>query len=189
MVHRFACFGVLAVALVAGCHASGPRPRDVGPKVGDEARDFGLADLGGEQVKLSALAEKGPVVLVVLRGNPGYQCPVCTAQFAEFRRKAGAFARAGAQVCFVYPGPADGLKEQAAAFVRGEDYPAHFRVLLDPDYAFTTAYGLRWDAGGETAYPATFVVDGTRKVAFAKVSTGHGDRASAAEVLAALPGK
>ncbi|VTT97546.1 alkyl hydroperoxide reductase thiol specific antioxidant mal allergen : Redoxin domain protein OS=Planctomyces limnophilus (strain ATCC 43296 / DSM 3776 / IFAM 1008 / 290) GN=Plim_2520 PE=4 SV=1: AhpC-TSA [Gemmataceae bacterium] len=189
MVHRIAGFGVLAVALVAGCHASGPRPSELGPKVGDEARDFELTDLAGEKVKLSALAEKGPVVLVVLRGNPGYQCPICTAQFAEFRRKAGAFAKAGAQVCFVYPGPADGLKEHAAAFVRGEDYPAHFRILLDPDYAFTTAYGLRWDASGETARPAAFVIDGTRKVAFAKVSTDHGGRASAAEVLAALPGK
>ncbi len=39
---------------------------------------------------------------------------------------------------------------------------------------------------GETAYPAAFVVDGSGKVRFAKVSRTHGGRAAAAEVLEAL---
>ena len=57
---------------------------------------------------------------------------------------------------------------------------------LDPDYKFTNAYHLRWDAKAETAYPSTFVIDAERKVQFAKVSKSHGDRASADEVLEAL---
>jgi len=180
---------ILAVALAVGCaSAQQPTPKaaEVGPKVGDEAKDFELTAIG-EKVKLSKAAEGGPVVLVVLRGYPGYQCPICTKQFAEFRGKAD--EKAGAQVLFVYPGPADGLKDRAAEFVKGKDYPAHFTILLDPDYAFTTAYALRWDAKNETAYPSTFVIDGKRKVVFAKVSTTHGDRAKADDVLAKLGGK
>ena len=159
------------------------------PKVGGEAQDFELPVLGGEKIKLSKLTESGPVVLVVLRGHPGYQCPLCTKQFGEFLGKADEFKKAGAQVVFVYPGPADKLKERAGEFVKGTDYPTHFTVLLDPDYAFTNAYGLRWDAKNETAYPSTFVIDGNRKVAFVKVSTTHGDRAKVGDVLAVLGGK
>jgi peroxiredoxin len=162
---------------------------EIGPKVGGEAKDFELLALGGAGVKLSKLTESGPVVLVVLRGYPGYQCPICTKQFAEFRGKADEFKTAGAQVVFVYPGPAEKLKEHAGEFVKGKDYPAHFHFLLDPDYAFTSAYGLRWDAKNETAYPSTFVIDGKRKVMFAKVSTTHGDRAKVGDVLAKLGGK
>jgi peroxiredoxin len=183
---------IAMTALIVGC-ASGQQPSqkaaEIGPKVGDEAKDFELAAIGGEKVKLSKLAEGGPVVLVVLRGNPGYQCPICTKQFAEFRGKADKFKAAGAQVVFVYPGPSDGLKDKAEEFVKGKDYPAHFTLLLDPDYTFTTAYGLRWDAKNETAYPSTFVIDGKRRVTFAKVSTSHGDRAKVQDVLVKLSGK
>ena len=187
---------ILAAALAAGCASAvpsagqpAPKVAESGPKVGDEAKDFELAALGGEEVKLSKVTGGGPVVLVVLRGYPGYQCPICTRQFAEFRGKADEFKKAGAQVLFVYPGPADGLKDKAAEFVKGKDYPAHFTILLDPDYAFTNAYGLRWDAKNETSYPSTFVIDGKRKVTFAKVSTTHGDRAKADDVLAKLGGR
>ncbi|MGL6096144.1 MAG: peroxiredoxin family protein, partial [Fimbriiglobus sp.] len=108
---------------------------------------------------------------------------------AEFAGKAADFQAAGAKVVFVYPGPAGQLKEKAAEFVKGRDYPDHFQFLLDPDYTFTNAYHLRWDAKNETAYPSTFVIDGSRKVKFAKVSGGHGDRAKVADVLAAVGGK
>jgi peroxiredoxin len=193
---RFSAATILTAVLAAACTSAvasddppPPRAAVVGPKVGDEAKDFELASIGGEKVKLSKLTERGPVVLVVLRGYPGYQCPICTKQFAEFRGKADEFKKAGAQVLFVYPGPADGLKDKAAEFVKGTDYPAHFTLLLDPDYTFTTAYGLRWDAKNETAYPSTFVIDGKRTVTFAKVSTAHGDRAKVQDVLSKVGGK
>ena len=86
----------------------------------------------------------------------------------------------------VYPGPADKLKEHADEFAHGKGMPAGFNFLIDPDYTFTNQYGLRWDAKGETAYPSTFVIDRDATVRFAKVSKGHGDRASVGEVLKAL---
>jgi thioredoxin-dependent peroxiredoxin len=180
---------VAAIVLLAGFASPGYAAPDDPPKVGDVAKDFELTALGGEKVKLSKLTEAGPIVLVVLRGYPGYQCPICTKQFGELLGKADEFKKAGAQVVFVYPGPADKLKERAGEFVKGKDYPAHFTVLLDPDYSFTTAYGQRWDAKNETAYPSTFVLDAKRKVTFAKISKDHGGRAKTDDVLKALPAK
>jgi peroxiredoxin Q/BCP len=166
----------------------GARPQNVTkpPVVGDIAPDFELDELGGKQVKLSTLAKAGPVVLVMLRGFPGYQCPICTAQVGQLIGKSEAFKKANARVLLVYPGPAAGLKEHAGEFVRGKDMPANFYLALDPDFSFTNLYGLRWVAENETSYPSTFVLDPQRKVLFAKVSKEHGDRAKVEDVLAAL---
>ena len=159
------------------------------PAVGEEAADFELKSLAGETVKLSKVTADSPVVLVVLRGYPGYQCPICTKLFADYLKNADAFKKAGTQVLFVYPGPAAKLKEHADEFVKGKDYPTHFQFLLDPDYTFTNAYSLRWEEKGETAYPSTFVIDKNRKITFAKVSHSHGDRAKVADVIKALDEK
>lgn len=188
-------FQLLSLAFAAvGCatavpSASSAAPAAKPPTVGDEAKDFELPALVGDPVKLSKLTDAGPVVLVVLRGYPGYQCPLCNRQVTEYIGKADAFQKAGATVVFVYPGPGEKLKDRANEFVKGKDYPEHFRFVLDPDYTFTKAYNLRWDAKGETAYPSAFVLDGKRKVTFAKVSGGHGDRAAAADVLKAIGDK
>jgi len=160
-----------------------PKP----PAVGDTAADFELEAINGKKVKLSEVSKQGPVVLVMLRGYPGYQCPICTVQVGRLISKAKQLADAKARVLLVYPGPAEGLKARADEFVKGKDMPENFDLLLDPDYTFTNLYGLRWDAKGETAYPSTFVLDSARKVLFAKVSRSHGDRAKAEDVLAALP--
>ena len=48
-----------------------------------------------KKVKLSALAKDGPVVLVVLRGFPGYQCPACSQQVRDFREHAKTLRGAG----------------------------------------------------------------------------------------------
>jgi thioredoxin-dependent peroxiredoxin len=156
------------------------------PKVGDKAPDFEWTALDKGKVKLSALLKKGPVVLVLLRGYPGYQCPFCTKQVGSLMGKAGKFDDAKAQVVLVYPGPADGLKAHADEFIQGKDIPKNFRLVLDPDYDFTKKYDLRWDAPHETSYPSTFVIDEKGKILFAKVSHSHGDRATTEEILKAL---
>jgi peroxiredoxin len=159
------------------------------PAVGDTAKDFELANLDGKKIKLSTLTDSGPVVLVVLRGWPGYQCPICSRQFGEFLGKADELKKAGAKAAFVYPGPPDALTTHAKDFFKNRTIPENFTLFVDPDYTFTNAYGLRWDARAETAYPSTFVLDSKRKVLFAKTSKTHGNRAKIADVLKALPPK
>jgi thioredoxin-dependent peroxiredoxin len=156
------------------------------PVLGGEVKDFELPNLAGGKAKLSQLTADGPVILVVLRGYPGYQCPICTAQVGEFLGKADGFKNSGASVVFVYPAPVSQINKHAEQFVKGKEFPEHFRMLLDPDFAFLKAYGLRWDAPNETSYPSTFVIDRQRKVTFAHVSKTHGGRAKAGNVLKAL---
>ena len=156
------------------------------PKVGDMASDFTLKTLDDKSVKFSDLTAKSAVVLVELRGWPGYQCPACSSQVHDFVRNAEKLQAAGVQVLMVYPGPADELKAHANEFLADKNWPQNFLFVLDPDYSFTKAYGLRWDASGETAYPSTFIVSKEGKVTFAHVSKSHGNRTGSDAVLKAL---
>lgn len=165
------------------------KPTPARPAVGDEAKDFELKAVDGETVRLSKLVVDGPVVLIVLRGFPGYQCPVCNAQVGQFLAKAKQFDALRARVVMVYPGPADGLKAHADEFVRGKSFPKNCYLLLDPDFSFTKSYRLRWDAPKETAYPSTFVIGTDRKIRWAKISQTHGGRSSVEEVLQGLKDK
>lgn len=170
MIHMLATLLLLAAPAVLAASQ---------PQVGDHAPDFELSSLQGDRLRFSNLNKRGTIVLVALRGYPGYQCPVCNRQVQDFLRNAQGFADAGARVVMIYPGPADRARE----FTLDKKFSAGFDLLLDPEYAFTNRYGLRWEAPGETAYPATFVIDGRGVISFAKISTSHGGRASAAEIL------
>jgi len=156
------------------------------PKVGDKAPDFTLGQIDGKKLTLSAELKSGPVVLIVGRGWVGYQCPFCNRQFGDFLKAAGDIEAAGARVIWVYPGPAEDVQKRAEEFAAGKVFPPNFRFVLDPNYAFTQSYDLRWDAPQETAYPSTFVIDRAGVVRYALVSKSHGGRATAADVLAEL---
>jgi peroxiredoxin len=157
------------------------------PAEGAAAPNFSLKTLGGQTVELAALTSERPVVLLVLRGWPGYQCPLCTKQVHEFVAQAAAFKARGAQVLMVYPGPAEQLVAHAQEFIADKAWPAEFLFVIDPDYTFTNAYALRWSAPKETAYPSAFVIDRGGRIRFAKVSKTHGGRVSVEQALAALP--
>lgn len=180
--------GCLSLALASACgtfSAAAAEPDNPPPEVGTAAPDFELESLRGGAVKLSELTAKGPVVLLVLRGYPGYQCPICNRQMGGFIGQHEQFAELGARVLLVYPGPSDKLKERAEEFVGDSVLPENFDLLIDPDYAFTNAYHLRWDAPSETAYPSTFVIakGEDRTIGFAHVSHTHGGRTKAADVI------
>ena len=154
-------------------------------KIGDKAPDFTLKTLDDQTVHLGELTAKGNVVLIVLRGWPGYQCPICDRQVHDFIASKTGFAEAKAQLVFVYPGPADDLKAHAEEFKswKGKQWPKEFLYILDPNYIMVKAYRLRWDAPRETAYPSTFVLDQKGVIHFAKISRSHGDRTTATEIL------
>ncbi|HCO27652.1 MAG: bacteriocin [Gimesia sp.] len=180
---------ILTLFLVQGGNlcAADPATKETDlPAVGDTAKDFQLATPKGEKVSLSEQLKKGPVVLLVLRGYPEYQCPVCTRQVGQFIANAANFKKAKASVVMLYPGAAKDLEKRADEFIRDQSLPENFYFLVDPDYKFTNAYHLRWDAKRETAYPSTFVIGTDDKIKYAKISMTHRGRADAKEVLKAL---
>jgi peroxiredoxin Q/BCP len=159
------------------------------PVVGEEAKDFELATVDGQKLKLTKLVEDGPVVVIVLRGYPGYHCPLCNEQAADFLNRAPRFKEKGAQVVFVYPGPAVNLKKYAQEFLAERRLPQGYYLAIDEDFKLTNQYGIRWDAPKETAFPSTFVIGTDKKVKFVHTSKKHDGRAKSEEVLEALGAK
>ncbi len=179
------CMALLIPSPVWGQRQDKP-DSDAVLQVDKPAPDFELPTVDGKSIKLSELTEKSPVVVVVLRGYPGYQCPLCTRQVSDLVQSASKIAASKAKVLLIYPGPKKLVNDKAKEFFASAKLPAGFTVLLDPDYGFTDAYGLRWDAPNETAYPTTLIVGNDGIVRFASVSKSHGDRVSAKTVVSEL---
>lgn len=140
---------IALVVLIASQAAYSATP----PKIGDAAPNFKLETLDGKSIELKQLVTNQPVVLVVLRGWPGYQCGICTRQVHDFVKHAKEFSAQPAQVVMVYPGPSEELKAHAREFLQDKNWPKEFLFVIDPDYTFTGKYGLRWDAKNERRIP------------------------------------
>lgn len=181
MRYRFTTAPILLAVAVAAFADDASKP--ILPAVGQTAMNFTLKTLDQNPVSLYELTKDHKVVLVALRGYPGYQCPICTKQVGELVQHSKALADANAHVLLVYPGPSEELQAHAKEFIENTTLPANFTFVIDPDYAFTSLYQLRWDAEGETAYPSTFVVDRANKITYAKISKSHGDRAPIDDVI------
>ena len=154
------------------------------PAVGAKAPDFTLSTPTGKAVRMSKEEHGHELVLVVLRGFPGYQCPYCVRQVHDFIDHASDFAAKNTRVLLVYPGPPASLDQHAKEFLdKQAELPSNIVLVTDPDYAVTNMYGLRWDAPHETAYPSTFVLDKKGMIVFEKISHTHGDRLSAQDAL------
>ncbi len=160
----------------------------VGPKEGDQMPEITGTTMNGADFQLSKLIEKGTVVMIMLRGFPSYQCPVCSTQVAGYIAKAEDFeAQRNTPVVFIYPGEVKDLDKRAKEFTapleKEVDLPSNFIFVIDSGYKIVNQLGLRWDAPKETAYPAAFVIDHKGYIQYANVSDSHRGRASAQEIL------
>lgn len=156
------------------------------PEVGRMAKDFELEVAAGQRsgtVRLSEITGEGPVVIAILRGFPGSQCPACAGQVADLVRHAHYFQARNTEVLLVYPGPASELKAKSKDFLEDTKLPVPFTMLLDPDYQLVSDYGLRWDAPHETAYPTTIVIGKDGKIDFVNISRTHRGRTTATTIL------
>jgi len=160
------------------------------PAVGAKAPDFTLSTPTGKAVRMSGVQRGHDLVLVILRGFPGYQCPYCVRQVHDFIDHAPEFKTKNTRVLLVYPGPPADLDQHAKEFLAKQaKLPSNVVLVTDPDYTVTNQYGLRWDAPHETAYPSTFVLDKKGIIVFETISHSHGDRLSAQEAEEHLSGK
>lgn len=130
--------GMLAtvVALTSGCPSSGP------PKTGDIAPDFVLQSSEGAVRKLSNY--RGKVVLVNLWAT---WCPPCIEELPVLDQLVADYEAKG----LVVLGVAGDEDTQAVRDFLAKS-PVKFEVLLDPNGAIGTQYGI-------TGYPETFFVD------------------------------
>lgn len=171
------------LALICALSVGGPAFAET-PAVGAKAPDFTLSTPTGKVVRMSRVQRGHYLVLVVLRGFPGYQCPYCVRQVHDFIDHAFSFAAKDTKVLLVYPGPPADLDQHAKEFLAKQaELPPNVVLVTDPDYTVTNLYGLRWDAPHETAYPSTFILNKKGVIVFEKISHTHGDRLSAQDAL------
>jgi len=157
------------------------------PGVGQRAPDFELPLVG--QKKFLSLRDEyrdGPVVVIVLRGYPGYQCPICKSQFNAVVNRAKALSSESKCVVLVYPGKADQLEKNSKRFLGSRKLPHPIKVVRDDDMQMVKEWGIRWEARNQTAYPATFVVDQNGRIAWKKISSTSAGRSTVEEILREL---
>lgn len=156
-------------------------------EVGDRVTNFDLSIVGGDgYIELSEQYKQGPVAVIVLRGYPGYQCPLCSQQVSTLRNRAKALAKSFHRVILVYPGEADQLQRHAEDFLGSRALPDPLVMVRDDDLEMVKSWGLRWNAPRETAYPAAYIIDRNGRVRWSKVSDNHAGRASVEELLREL---
>src|SRR5689334_17123181 len=149
--------------------------------------DFPIAfvDCNGHPVDLAQYRGRKKVVLIVLRGMPqspgGVFCPTCLAQTSSLLANQGEFAKRGAELLVVFPGPADRLGEflqRAKGRTPGE--PARlFQVLLDQECRACDRLGIRDDL----AKPSTYILDTQGHLVYAYVGETSTDRPSVKAIL------
>ena len=95
------------------------------PPAGDKAPDFTLSTPSGKAVRMSGMQQGHDLVLVVLRGFPGYQCPYCMKQVHDFVEHASAFAEKNTHgdvktaLRYQHPDPAELQRKLEAAETTG----------------------------------------------------------------------
>ncbi|MEP6570750.1 MAG: peroxiredoxin family protein [Acidobacteriota bacterium] len=188
---------ILLVAVMAHpgfSHASSysPKPTNDEPKraepvsVGEQAPDFTLEDLQGNQVTLSAARGKAPTVVVFYRG---YWCPFCAHQLSDLR----SLLKPNEQVRLLAVSVDDHEKtkqllEKIAADGNGS---VNYIMLSDPGHKVIDAYGLHDPAYDGKRFegiphPAVYVIDKKGRVVWAKVELDYKVRPSNADIRAAL---
>jgi peroxiredoxin len=156
--------------------------------ISDAAMPLTFVDLAGETVDLTQYRSKKKVVLIVLRGMPhfpaGVFCPSCLAQTSSLLGNQPEFARRGAEVLVVFPGPNVRLGEflqKARSQTPGEPQ-RNFHVLLDEECTACERLGIRDDL----AKPSTYILDKQGRLVYAYVGTTSTDRPSLKAIFAQL---
>ncbi len=162
--NRAACVALITAAFCAmlGACSGVSAARSPAPlAIGQFAPDFSLPDAhapdGAAPVKLSALLNRGPVLLIFYLG---YECPRCVTHLADIDGRLPEFDAAGLQVLAISPDPASQTRDSAKQF---GDF--HFPLLSDPDNVVARGYGLT-DSTGHPLHGA-FIVDRTGHIRFA----------------------
>jgi len=169
------------------------------PKTGEKLQDFALSNHLGDDRSLSALREKGPVVVTFYRGG---WCPYCNLELHAYQEILPQIKAAGATLVAITPELPD------ASLSTSEKHGLEFEVLTDTnsDYArkigivFTLAEELRpiyesfgieiekHNGKGQFDLPlaATFVVDVDGTIACAVVEADYTLRAEPSDVVEEL---
>jgi peroxiredoxin len=164
------------------------------PKVGDTFPDL---ELDGK--KISQWLNEGPLVISFYRGG---WCPYCVSQLKVLNHDLKEFTANGARLIAISP-----EKAQEVRKTKGKN-KLDFTLLSDSNFELARKLGLvfkvdsevakeykglgidlaqsQGNDGNELPIPATFVIDGNRKVTYAFVDADYTKRADVQDVIKAV---
>ena len=168
-------------------------------QAGDPAPDFTLTDQNGNDVALTDLLDKGPVVLSFYRG---VWCPYCNIELKALEEAVGDIrARGASLVAISMQGAADSRKSQ-------RDNKLTFPILTDQGGELAEKFGLRWtlqdyaieyhkmfgvelpkihgDGQWNLPMPARYVIDTDGTVAYAEVNPDYTRRPDPSDLFPVL---
>lgn len=167
---------------------------------GAKAPDFKALNYNGEEIQLSQLYRKGPVVLIFYRGG---WCPYCNVQLRQLQSSLDEFKKYNALVVAV------SVDKIAKAAVTVKDESLGFEVISNPEGDILKAYNLIYrvpdelnkkykeqykidleEASGRKdhmiAIPATYIIDTSGTIVFAYANENYKIRTSVEEILKEL---
>jgi peroxiredoxin len=158
--------------------ADRPSNQTTGGRLESKKSPTAFVGRDGQPVPLASFRGK-PLVLVFMRGFPGFICPYCTTYTAQIAARYDEIKATGAEVVVVYPTKeedASKIEEFVAAAdeilaEEGED-AIPFPVVLDPGTKIVKKYRLE----GDLSRPSTFVLDPKGTIRYAYVGKNSGDR-------------
>ncbi len=184
-------------AATADLRATGIEARAL--QVGDTVPDLTLPDALNKPVSLSALWQRGPLVLIFYRGG---WCPYCNLELRAWQQQLPALKHMGAQLVAVSPQTPDN------SLTTAEKNELAFPVLSDSALLAATAFSVAFEMPPELIalysgvgndlpvlngngrwvlpVPATYVIDRHGRVVYAHVEADYRERAEPADVLAAV---
>lgn len=170
-----------------------------GLPVGEKAPDFQLANQENQQVKLSEVLAKGPVVLKFIRGE---WCPICNLEVAALKRILPQLKGLGATLLVINPQKPDKSVAQQNKHALGFDilsdekqelirkFNLQFTVPVPVQQVYKTI-GLNLpehtaDGSWNLPVPATFVLDTKGVIRARHVDVNYMRRMEPAEILEAV---
>ncbi len=144
-------------------------------KIGENAPDFTLKDLDGEQWRLAD--RRGQTVVLLF--YPGDDTPVCTKQLCSVRDNWSKYQATGAEVVGI---STDSVKSHKTF---ADKYNLTLRLLADEDGEVVGKYNVKSWLPGRSAR-AVVVIDKDGRIAYHKVQSLSLFRPQDDEVLAAI---
>jgi peroxiredoxin len=152
-------------------------------RVASGALALTFIDTKGETIDLASYRGKKHVVLIVMRGFPGYVCPSCSAQTSRLIGNYPEFVKRNAEVLVVFPGARDHLPDFVkASQAEAANTAVPFPILLDENFQAVDQLHIR----GDLAKPSTYLIDKQGQVRFAYVGATSADRPSVKALLQQL---
>lgn len=171
-----------------------------GLEVGHVVENFTAIDVNNNPVSLEKTLEKGPVVLIFIRGQ---WCPVCNRHMNTIQDSLKYIQEKGAQVVVISPEKPEfiekTIEKSKAEFIvlydEGQKISDYFDVTFNPDgktkAIYNTVLGAKLkeshtDDSERLPIPATFIIDKYKKIIWRQFDPDYKSRSTVKEIIEAL---